>query len=124
MGLETLPWQPLALVGLAIWRAATLHGRPDARLFLPGIYVDADLDLKDCDLFGFSDSVSLVHLQGRIRGGRIEAILSVTEGPTDLSAMQGLVSSHHTHILSDAGAEGELCLPRFAPRKIDFVRPQ
>jgi hypothetical protein len=69
MGLETLPGRSLVLVGMAIWRPATLHGRPDATLFLPGIYVDADLDLKDCDLFGFSDSVSLVHLQGRIRGG-------------------------------------------------------
>lgn len=124
MGLETLPGQSLVLVGLAIWRPATLHGRPDATLFLPGIYVDADLDLKDCDLFGFSESVSQVRLQGRICGGRIETTLSVTEGPTDLSAMQGLVSSHHTHILSDAGAEGELHLPCFAPRKIDFVRPQ
>jgi hypothetical protein len=123
-GLETLPREPLILVGLAIWRPATLHGRADARLSLPGIYVDADLDLKDCDLFGFSDSVCMVRLEGQIRGGRIEASMSLTEGATDLSDMQGLVSGHHTHILSDQGTEGELRLPRFAPRKVDFVRPQ
>lgn len=124
-GLETSPGHPLNLVGMATWPIGTFrfHGRSDARIFLPGLHVDSGLDLRDCDLFGFSDLVDGLHLSGKIRGGSVEVVgSSVTEGPTDLSDMQALRSSHHTHLLSPNGTEAELLLPRFAPERMEFVR--
>ena len=124
-GLETLAGQPLNLVGMATWPIGTFrfYGRPDARIFLPGLDVDSGLDLKDCDLFGFSDLVDGLHLSGKIRGGAIKVVgSSVTEGPTDLSDMQLLRSSHHTHILSGGGTEAELQLPHIAPERVEFIR--
>lgn len=123
-GLETLPGHPLNLVGVATWPIGTFifHGRPGARIALPGLDVDSDLDLRDCDLFGFSDRVGDLHLGGTIRGGSVDVVgLSMTEGPTDLGGMQALRSSHHTHVLSADGAEDELRLPRFAPERVEFV---
>jgi hypothetical protein len=124
-GLETLPGRSLALPGLATWSIGTFtfHGRPDARLFLPGLDVDSDLDLRDCDLFSFSDSVGSLRLSGQIRGGSLQVVgLSLTEGPTDLSEMLALSSWHHTHILSAQGTEAELRLPRFGPKRLAFFR--
>ncbi len=123
-GLETLPGLPLDLVGVATWFKGTFsfHGQPDARLFLPGLSADSDLDLRDCDLFGFNEEVTRVRLAGQIRGGVIDAGFSVTQGPTDLRDMIGLHSSHHTHILSDHGTEEELRLPRIAPKQLEFIR--
>lgn len=124
-GLETLPGQSIELVGIATWGIGTFSffGQPDARLYLPGLDVDSGLILRDCDLFSFDNIVGSLRLSGQIRGGRVKVVgSSVTEGPTDLSEMLALISSHHTHILSEQGTEAELRLPRFPPERVEFVR--